>query len=69
MKYNQKSLGGDKELMNEIKDVEGITGLNRKWPVGKCFMTRPHKFVPNDAHIKTTAPGFARNCYGKPFFS
>lgn len=69
MKKNRSQILNKDELVYNVKECEKLTKLSRKFPVYTKYMGRPHKFVPNDAHIKETAPGYARNDYGKPFFS
>ena len=69
IKLNLDILNKNKRLMNNIDTVSAITGLRRNFPSGKVFKDRPHTFVPNDAHIKLTAAGYARNPAGKPYFS
>jgi len=69
MKFNRAGLMAKEDLIYHVNDCEKTTKLSRKFPLFQKFKENPHKFVPNDAHIKVTAPGYARNDYGKPFFS
>ena len=66
---NRSKVRNNEDLVYNIDTVNYKTDLSRKFPELSGLMARPHKYVPNDAHIKETAPGFARNDYGKPFFS
>lgn len=66
---SNKQLLNDEKLCHNIKNVKGVTQLNRKFPTYAQYMALPSKYVSNDAHIKITGPGYSRNNYGKPYFS
>jgi hypothetical protein len=69
MKKNRDVLCKREKLMYNIDVVQSITGLHKNFPSTHLFGTRPHKFVPNDAHCKLTQNGYARNPAGKPYFT
>jgi len=65
---NRTKFKNNDSLLYNIDAINQTTTLNRKFPDLKSYAERPHKYIPNDAHIKETAPGYTRNNAGKPYF-
>ena len=66
---SHKEFQKDESLIDNIKDVKGLTHFARKFPIYAKYNVGPSTYVSNDAHIKITNPGYTRNPQGKPFFS
>ena len=70
MNKNKDLLKSNPNLCQHIKELNGITGLQRHFPSNIRYMACPPKSVLNDAHNKNTNPGYIRNVNGgMPFFS
>jgi hypothetical protein len=69
MRANKGALKNNKSLLKNVCDLNVITGLSRKFPHYAKYMSLPCQYISNDAHSKTTGPGYSRNNYGKPYFS
>ena len=70
IKKHKDVLKSNPVLIKNISELKHITGLSRQFPANVRIMGLPPKSVLNDAHSKSTNPGYTRNDYGgKPFFS
>jgi hypothetical protein len=69
MKVNRSKLENNLPLMRQINTVKKSTDFKFDFPLCKYLKPQPNKYIYNDYHTKNTAPGYDRNCYGKPFFA
>ena len=61
MKKNKSLFLGNSELLKNIGGLKKITHLERKFPTFARFMALPPASIGNDAHNKSTNPGYSRN--------
>jgi len=69
MKASKGTFTSNPELLKKINDVHNITQFQRNFPTYQRIMGLAPTSVKNDAHNKSTNPGYTRNWNGKPFFS
>lgn len=69
MKYNEKYIMDNTQLMKRVFELKKTTDLNKKFPKFVSYdgsIRRPQK---NDLHNKVTNGGYSRNEWGRPFFT
>ena len=69
MRDNEKVLKNNPRLIQNVSGLHNITQFERKFPTYARYMALPPASIGNDAHNKSTNPGYSRNWNGKPFFS
>ena len=66
---NKDLIKSNPNLLSKIEKLNGTTGFQRHFPANVSMMARPPRFVPNDAHSKSTNAGYTRNVNGGiPYF-
>ena len=69
MKDNTSNLKTNKNLLRNVQDLSKLTNMERKFPTFQRYMGLPPRSILNDAHNKSTNPGYSRNWNGKPYFA